>query len=130
VEQEQGGSSDQEGGERVVAAGTKLRKRRRPSWADDRPGCWLLGQGEEDFYVQQGDFVFTAAAAKDPLAFVVPPSSSSGGLGAYVHLFKVLDVSRDSLTASCFWNEQHDLLQPLLYQALRGVCSRCCRAAA
>jgi hypothetical protein len=35
---------------------------------------------------------------------------------AYVSLFKVLDVSRDCLTASFFWNSQCSLLEPLQYQ--------------
>jgi hypothetical protein len=62
-------------------------------WADDRPGCWLAGSGTEDFYVQQGDFLFMEATAAAP-TFTV--SSSSGGT-AYVNLFKVVGVSRDSL---------------------------------
>lgn len=50
--------------------------------------------------------------------FIVQPHSiSSAGLGdAYVHAFKVLDVARDSLTASLFYNSQRSLLEPLQYQ--------------
>ena len=106
-----------------AAAGSHPRKRRRPAWADNRPGWWLVGLGQDDFYVQRGDFVLTqadvAAAAADPLAFIVPPhsSSSSTGLGdAYVHLCKVVDVSRDSITVSFFYNSQRSLLEPLQYQ--------------
>ena len=64
-----------------------------------------------------------AAAAADPLAFVLPPhsggssSSSSAGLGEVcVSLFKVVDITRDSITASFFYNSQRSLLEPLQYQ--------------
>lgn len=92
---------------------------------DDRPDCWLVGLGEEDFFVQQGDFVFkqaAAAAAQDPLAFIVPPYSSSGASGAWIkppphlNLFKITDVLHDSLTASSFWSDERSLLKPPQYQ--------------
>jgi hypothetical protein len=33
-----------------------------------------------------------------------------------VNLFKVVDITRDSITASFFYNSQRSLLQPLQYQ--------------
>jgi hypothetical protein len=105
-------SSDDE----MAAAAEARRKRHRPSWADDRPGCWLAGSGTEDFFVQRGDFVFMEATAADPLAFTVSSSSSGAGRAAYVSLFKVVGVSRDRLTVSFFWNQQGSLGGPLQYQ--------------
>jgi hypothetical protein len=117
-EQERAVSSDQEAA--AAAAEATLRKRRRPAWADDRPGCWLRGMGTVDFYVQQGDFVCIsaaeAAAAGDPLAFMVS-SSSMGKTGvAYVYLFRLVDVCREILTVSFFLNKQRNLTLPLQNQ--------------
>lgn len=111
-DQEAGSSDD----EMAAAAEAALRKRRRPAWADGRPGCWLLGAGADDFFVQRGDFVFMEAAAADPLAFIVSSSSSGARGDAYVALFKVVEVAREALQVGFFCNEQRSLREPLRYQ--------------
>jgi len=87
-------------------------KRRMPAWADDRPGCWLVGEGEDDFHVQHGDFVFMQATQQHPLAFIVPPhSSSSGGQGMPASVQDHSHLSRQPHN-KLLHNHQRDFCSP------------------
>lgn len=101
-------------GEKVVG----VLKRRRPTWADSRRGVWVLGLGEDDFFVQEGDFAImhaaSATAARDPCAFVV--HSRSGAEAAYVTVCRVARITRQALTVTMFANRQRSLSFPLLYK--------------